>query len=216
MRNGSRIRGYTKRVISIGRMGTGPGGWIDVAAFLGDQQILSNIRKDLKSFYSKLKKSNDAPAAAVGYGMEGNIIGSALTPFFLRENLRYLYCPSVHRGEMFTQEEKTLWNKTVTIRTAMFLFDFVPSDGYMKEILESDDTWRNLKRVFIFAVFLTDPKGDYTDKITVRFFPGTDTDEEHTVLLDRHAVCSFPVERCSADLSNCLVCQKNMAEIFRV
>lgn len=188
--------------------------WIDVAAFLGDSLIISNIRKDLKTFYSNLKSRRMTPDVVIGYGMEGNIIGSSLTPFFLREGIRYLYCPSVHRGEMFTDEEKALWNRTVSVKTAIFIFDFMPSDEYIEEIVEADETWRNLRELYIFAVFWTEPHKIYLNNICIDTSLEIESKREHTISLERYSVCCFPIEQCNEDPDKCLVCQKHLSEVF--
>ncbi len=187
--------------------------WIDMAAFLGNSLIISNIRKDLKTFYYEKKSKEMKQAVVIGYGMEGNIIGSSLTPFFLREKVRYLYCPSVHRGEMFTREEKKLWNRTVEVEIAIFIFDFMPSDEYIKEIIRSDETWRKLKKLYIYAIFWTEPSKRYCDNICISSGK-SEGEREHHISLERYAVCCFPIEQCSEDPKKCLVYQKNLSEIF--
>ncbi len=87
-------------------MGKKRKGGLTISAFLGNHATLSNLRKDFKRFYTMLLPKGEKIDAVIGYGMEGNILGSSLTPFFLKNEIKYLYYPSVHKGKNYIEAEK--------------------------------------------------------------------------------------------------------------
>lgn len=125
-------------------------GWINISAYLGDINNLHQIEQSIK----KLLEINDIRIdAVVGYGMEGNIMGSSLTEYWLQNGIIYYYYPSVHKSEEHLLMEKDLWNKFADYKYMLLICDIMPTDKYLYEIIESSDVLKKCERIYIVSLF---------------------------------------------------------------
>ena len=194
-------------------------GWINISSFLGNHIILSNLRKDFKNFYAMLFEKGyiNKINAVIGYGMEGNIVGSALVPFFLKNDIRYIFYPSVHKGKNYINAEKITWNQATQVENIIFIFDFIPSYEYIQEIIKSGDIFVNVKNLFVFSVFSIKGEENVSSTITInRKEESGNNKEEQNILAKYYAACRLSIPKCELDMTRCPICINNLAEIIKV
>ena len=194
-------------------------GWINISSFLGNHIILSNLRKDFKSFHAKIieKKYTDRIDAVIGYGMEGNIIGSSLVPFFLKNDIRYIFYPSVHKGKNYISAEKETWNQATPVENIVFIFDFIPSGEYIREIINSGKIFENVKRMFIFSIFSINPEENILSTFKInRTEENGYNDVEQSISVKYYVACKLSISRCDLDMTQCPFCINNLAEVIKV
>lgn len=194
-------------------------GWINISSFLGNSIILSNLRKDFKSFYDLIleEQNVDKIDAVIGYGMEGNIVGSALVPFFINNDIRYLYCPSIHKDKHFISEEKVMWNKATLFEKLVFIFDFVPSSDYIKEILVSDSIFENVKMLYIFSIFSINENEKIDNRIFVNRKENSGNNKKQQHIDIKHFVsCKLSIPKCDRDMTQCSICVNQLAKIEKI
>ena len=194
-------------------------GWINISFFLGNHIILSNLRKDFKNFYAKLfeKKYIDKIDAVIGYGMEGNIVGSSLVPFFLKNDIRYIFYPSVHKGKNYINAEKITWNQATLVKNIIFIFDFIPSNEYVQEIIKSGEIFENVENLFVFSIFSIKEKENISATIKInRMQKNGNNKEEQNILAKYYAACRLSIPKCEFDMTRCSVCINNLAEVIKV
>lgn len=194
-------------------------GWINISSFLGNHIILSNLRKDFKNFYAMLfeKKYIDKIDAVIGYGMEGNIVGSSLVPFFLKNDIRYIFYPSVHKGKNYISAEKITWNQATQVENVVFIFDFIPSTEYMQEIIKSGKNFENVKNLFVFSIFSirTEENISFTIRINRKEENGNNKLEQ-SISAKYYAACRLSIPKCELDMTKCPICINNLAEVIKV
>lgn len=194
-------------------------GWINISFFLGNHIILSNLRKDFKNFYDMLfvKGHVDKIDAVIGYGMEGNIVGSSLVPFFLKNDIRYIFYPSVHKGKNYINAEKITWNQATQVENIVFIFDFVPSGEYIKEIIKSGEIFENVKKLFVFSIFSIREKENVLSTIRInRMEENGNNKKEQNILAQYYAACKLSIPKCELDMTKCSICVNNLAEVIKV
>lgn len=194
-------------------------GWINISFFLGNHIILSNLRKDFKNFYAMLfeKEYIDKIDAVIGYGMEGNIVGSSLVPFFLKNDIRYIFYPSVHKGKNYINAEKITWNQATQVENIIFIFDFIPSNEYIQEIIKSGEIFENVKKLFIFSIFSIKEKENVSSTIIInRMEENGNNKEEQNILAKYYAACRLSIPKCELDMTKCPICINNLAEVIKV
>ncbi|MCH5263426.1 MAG: metallophosphoesterase [Lachnospiraceae bacterium] len=194
-------------------------GWINISCFLGNSIILSNLRKDFKNFYDMILKEVVVGKidAVIGYGMEGNIVGSALAPFFIKNDIRYLYCPSIHKDKNFINAEKIMWNKVSLFERLIFIFDFVPSDDYLKEIIDSDTIFENVKELYIFSIFSININENISSEILhYKMENDVNNNTEQRIRVIHFVACKLPVPKCETDMTQCPICVNHLSEITKI
>lgn len=194
-------------------------GWINISAFLGNHIILSNLRKDFKIFYAMLfeKKYVEKIDAVIGYGMEGNIVGSSLEPFFLKSDIRYIFYPSVHKGKNYINAEKITWNQATQVENVIFIFDFIPSNEYIQEIIKSGQILNKVKKLFIFSIFSIKMEENAISTFTInRMEENGNNNVEQTILAKYYAACRLSIPKCEMDMTKCPVCTNCLAEVIKI
>lgn len=188
-------------------------GWINVPELLGNIEILASIRKEFRIFYSERKGDINA---IIGYGLEGNIIGSALTPFCVKENLRYFFHPSIHKN--YLDEEKVLWNPSADISKIAMICEFMLTDEDVAEIIRNVKGFEKMTKISIFSLFYTDNDSsprNYTDSIEVVTFSEKDETQQSkaVVEIDRYVVCKLEIKKCSRDEKSCPYYIKDLVDV---
>ncbi len=194
-------------------------GWINISAFLGNHIILSNLRKDFKNFYAMLfiKKYVEKIDAVIGYGMEGNIVGSSLEPFFLKNDIRYIFYPSIHKDKNYISAEKITWNHATHVENVIFIFDFIPSNEYMQEIINSGEILNKVKKLFIFSIFSIKIEENVNSTFIInRMEENGDNKEKQTILAKYYAACRLSIPKCEMDMTKCPVCTNHLAEVIKI
>lgn len=193
-------------------------GWINISSFLGNHIILSNLRKDFKNFYAMLfeKEIIKKIDAVIGYGIEGNIVGGSLAPFFLKSDIRYIYYPSVHKGKNYISAEKVTWNQATHVENIVFIFDFVPSNEYIKEIIRSERIFENVKNLFVFSIFSIKPEENLLSNIIINRIAENGNNIEQNILVKHYAACRLIIPKCEMDMTKCPVCINHLAEVIKV
>lgn len=192
-------------------------GWINISAFLGNQATLSNLRKDFKRFYTMLLSKGEKIDAVIGYGMEGNILGSSLTPVFLKNEVKYLYYPSVHKGKNYIEAEKIAWNQASQVKSVIFIFDFVPSNHYMREIIESGKSFESVEKLFVFSVFSIRAEEELASHILLdKKKEGKDNAGERKISVGHYTACRLVVPECEVDAAQCSICTNHLAEVIKL
>ncbi len=194
-------------------------GWINISAFLGNHIILSNLRKDFKNFYAMLfeKKYVEKIDAVIGYGMEGNIVGSSLEPFFLKSDIRYIFYPSVHKAKNYINAEKITWNQATQVENVIFIFDFIPSNEYIQEIIKSGQILNKVKKLFIFSIFSIKIEENVISTFTInRMEENGNNNVKQTIWAKYYATCRLPIPKCEMDMTKCPVCTNHLAEVIKI
>lgn len=194
-------------------------GWINISAFLGNHIILSNLRKDFKNFYAMLfeKKYVEKIDAVIGYGMEGNIVGSSLVPFFLKSDIRYIFYPSVHKGKNYINAEKITWNQATQVENVIFIFDFIPSNEYIQEIIKSGQILNKVKKLFIFSIFSIKIEENAISTFTInRMEKNGNNNVKQTILAKSYAACRLSIPKCEMDMTKCPICTNHLAELIKI
>lgn len=149
--------------------------------------------------------------------MEGNIVGSSLTPFLLKKDIRYLYYPSVHKGKNYIEAEKITWNQATQVENIIFIFDFVPPDNYIQEIIGSGKIFANVKKMFVFSIFsIRIEEGSSPDVIVVRAEENGKNKVEQKILVRHYVACRLEISECKMDMTQCPICTNHFAEVIKL
>ena len=112
-------------------------GWINIAAFLGNNLILEKIRMCIIDIFENHMQT---VGVIVGYGMEGNIIGSSLVDYWIGHNKKYFFYPSVHKEGEHNDFEKDLWNQYQEYESILLICDIMPFADTLQDKINSAKT----------------------------------------------------------------------------
>lgn len=175
-------------------------GWINIAAFLGNIDILEKIKECITDIF---EKNMCGVQVVVGYGMEGNIIGSSLTDYWVEHDIGYYFYPSVHKDNEHIDLEKSLWNEYNEYDDILLLCDIMPPEEYLNEIIRSNSKLNACSCVNVLSLFcnsnlLKNDKGKNLD------------DKE----IKKYALAEFNVPVCGKDEKECLIYRQNLCKIY--
>lgn len=176
-------------------------GWINVAAFLGDIEILSQIKDCVKDIYDK--EINDCEAV-IGYGVEGNIIGSSLVDYLLSKSKEYYVYPSVHKSNEHMEREKFLWDDYHHYNNVAIICDIMPPEDYMKEIIESSSKLNNCSTISFISLFCN------------MNLLKKDTGYIKGKAIKKFSLARVDVEVCDKIEEDCFICTQNLAKVYHL
>lgn len=174
-------------------------GWINIASFLGNIDILEKAKECIIEIFEK--EMGDVQVV-VGYGMEGNIIGSSLVDYWIENDKDYYFYPSVHKDNEHIDLEKSLWNEYNEYKNVLIICDMMPSMEYLAEILKSNTKLEACSKIYVLALFtnfnlLKQEQENKTNKI-----------------IRRYSLAKLNVPICEKDEENCLICKQNLGKIY--
>ncbi len=172
-------------------------GWINVTSFIGNIEILSRIKGSIMTMYLEYMKG---VKTVIGYGIEGNVIGSSLVDFWLKNDVNYYFYPSVHKEDEHIDFEKSLWDADDN-RDVLLLFDFLPSDKYLDEILNSNSKLKACKNIYVLALFCN-----------TNLLNGEEASLKKEI--KRYALAKVDVEVCDKKDEECMVCRNQLAKVY--
>lgn len=174
-------------------------GWINIAGFLGNIDVLNEIRDSIMQLH--LTYCNDIQVV-LGYGMEGNIIGSSLIDYWISNDIDYYYYPSVHKNAEHINIEKTIWGEYNNFDKILILFDFMPTNAYLKEIIESNKKIKECCRLYVISLFCN--RNLFKQDIEVGW----------TLEVRRVSLVEFNVQICDKDVADCLIYQQQIKKVY--
>ena len=141
-------------------------------------------------------------SVAVGYGMEGNIIGSSLVDYWVENNIGYYFYPSVHKDNEHIDLEKSLWNEYNEYGSVLIICDIMPPEEYLIEIMKSNTKLEACSKIYVLSLFTN--------------FNLLNHDEGNTLgkEIKRYTLAEFNVPVCEKDEEECLVCKQNLSKIY--
>lgn len=174
-------------------------GWINIASFLGNIDVLSKIKESIIEIF---EQSMQEVPAVVGYGMEGNIIGSALADYWVEKNVNYYFYPSVHKENEHIDLEKSLWNEYNKYTSILIICDIMFSEEYLTEIIDSNNRLNDCSIIYVLSLFsnpnlLKQDKGGIKEKEIKRF-----------------TLAKIDVPICEKYEEECLICNKNLGKVY--
>lgn len=174
-------------------------GWINIASFLGNIEILEKIKESMIDIYEQHMMNVQV---VVGYGLEGNIIGSSMVSYWIEHGVSYYFYPSVHKRNEYIDSEKSLWNEYKESDVCLLICDIMPTEEYLKEIIESDEKLKKCSELYVLALFcnfnlLCDDSWEHTGKEIKRF-----------------SLAKMNVPICDMDETKCMVCNNNLCKIY--
>lgn len=176
-------------------------GWVNIASFLGNIDVLEKIKESIIDIF---EQRMEKVKAVIGYGMEGNIIGSVLTDYWVEKGVDYYFYPSVHKGDGHTGAEKSLWNEFNAYTDVLLVCDIMFSGKYLKEILDSNLSLNKCPNVYVLSLF-SNPGllGQNEERI-----------EEKVVRCFTLAEINIPV--CEKDEEQCLIYSQQLKKIYHL
>lgn len=174
-------------------------GWINIASFLGNIDILEKIKECIIDIFEKNMK---AVPVVVGYGMEGNIIGSSLIDYWVENDIRYYFFPSVHKDNEHIDFEKSLWNDYNEYDGVLIICDIMPPEEYLAEIMKFNTKLKTCSNIYVLSLF--------TNRNLLKYDIGTILDKE----VRKFSLAEFNVPICEQDESDCLICKQNLEKIY--
>lgn len=174
-------------------------GWINIASFLGNIDILEKIKECIIDIY---EKNMSEISVVVGYGMEGNIIGSSLVDYWVENNIGYYFYPSVHKDNEHIDLEKSLWNEYNEYGSVLIICDIMPPEEYLFEIMKSNTKLEACSKIYVLSLFTN--------------FNLLNHDEGNTLgkEIKRYSLAELNVPVCEKDEEECLVCKQNLSKIY--
>lgn len=174
-------------------------GWINIASFLGNIDILEKIKESIIDIY---EQNMSDISVAVGYGMEGNIIGSSLVDYWVENNIGYYFYPSVHKDNEHIDLEKSLWNEYNEYGSVLIICDIMPPEEYLIEIMKSNTKLEACSKIYVLSLF--------TNFNLLNHDEGNALGKE----IKRYTLAEFNVPVCEKDEEECLVCKQNLSKIY--
>ena len=174
-------------------------GWINIASFLGNIDMLEKIKECIIDIYEQY--ISEIPVV-VGYGMEGNIIGSSLANYWVENNIGYYFYPSVHKDNEHIDLEKSLWNDYNEFESVLIICDIMPPEDYLIEIINSNTKLEACSKIYVLSLFsninlLNNDRGGVLDKEIKRF-----------------SLAEFNVAVCEKNEDECLICTQNLSKVY--
>lgn len=173
-------------------------GWINIAAFLGNNMILEKIRMCIIDIF---ENNMQTVGVIVGYGMEGNIIGSSLVDYWIGHNKKYFFYPSVHKEGEHNDFEKNLWNQYQEYESILLICDIMPADSYLREIIDSDSKLQSCSELYVLSVFTNLNLLNETENIDNK-------------VIKRFTLAEFNVPVCDKQESQCIVCTNELSKVY--
>lgn len=174
-------------------------GWINIASFLGNIDILEKIKECIVDIFGQ--EMSEIPVV-VGYGMEGNIIGSSLVDYWVEHEIKYYFYPSVHKDNEHIDFEKSLWNEYNEYGSVLIICDIMFPEEYLIEIMKSNTKLEACSRVYVLSLF--------TNMNLLNHDKGTVLDKE----IKRYTLAELNVPVCEKDEDECLVCKQNLGKVY--
>ena len=174
-------------------------GWINISSFLGNINILGKIRECIIDIF---EQNMGKVSVVIGYGMEGNIIGSSLDGYWIENDIDYYFYPSVHKEKEYIDLEKSLWNRYNEHKEVLIICDIMPSEQYLIEIINSNTKLQRCSQIYVLSLFanfnlLTYDKGNTIGKEIKRF-----------------ALAELNVPICDKVEEECVVCKYKLSKTY--
>ncbi len=176
-------------------------GWINIAAFLGNTEILFDIKQCIMEMYNQ--NFNDVQVV-LGYGMEGNIIGSSLLDCWIANNVIYHSYPSVHKGDEHIKLEKALWNEYSDFQKVLLICDIMPTFNYINEIINSNDKLKKCTDFYVLSLFCN--RNLINSEST--------SNPEGKINISRFSLAEVNIQLCELDEKDCIVCKEKLKKIY--
>ncbi|MBQ8804690.1 MAG: hypothetical protein IJZ53_13765 [Tyzzerella sp.] len=178
-------------------------GWINIPAFLGNIDILNRIKECIMGMH---KMNFPNIQVAIGYGMEGNIIGSSLLDYWIENKVSYHLYPSVHKKDEHINREKSLWNEFNEFEKILLICDIMPTTTYLKEIIASDKALQKCSEFFVLALFYNKNLLDGDEQNGAEF----------PISIKRFALAEIDVPVCKLDKDECMICREGLKKIYEL
>lgn len=174
-------------------------GWVNIASFLGNIDILEKIKECIIDVFEQ--NMSEVPVV-VGYGMEGNIIGSSLVDYWVENNIGYYFYPSVHKDNEHIDLEKSLWNEYNEYESVLIICDIMLPEEYLIEIMKSNTKLEACSKIYVLSLFTNFNLLDYGEKN----ISGKE--------IRRYSLAEINVPVCEKDEEKCLVCKQDLSKIY--
>lgn len=174
-------------------------GWINIASFLGNIDILEKIKECIIDIF---EQNMSGVSVAVGYGMEGNIIGSSLVDYWVENNIKYYFYPSVHKDNEHIDLEKSLWNDYDEYESVLLICDIMPPEEYLIEIIKSNTKLEACSKIYVLSLC--------TNFNLLELNEGNILGKE----IKRYSLVEFNVPVCEKNEEECLICKQGLSKIY--
>lgn len=174
-------------------------GWVNIASFLGNIDILEKIKECIIDVFEQ--NMSEVPVV-VGYGMEGNIIGSSLVDYWVENNIGYYFYPSVHKDNEHIDLEKSLWNEYNEYESVLIICDIMLPEEYLIEIMKSNTKLEACSKIYVLSLFTNFNLLDHDEKN----ISGKE--------IQRYSLAEVNVPVCDKDEEKCLVCKQDLSKIY--
>ena len=175
-------------------------GWIDIPAFLGDIEILSKVKACIIEIH---KQYFENVQVVIGYGIEGNIIGTSLLDYWIEKKIDYHFYPSVHKKEEHTSLEKSLWNEYNSFQKVLLIFDILPTNQYVEEIIKSNDELKKCSEFCVLSLFYN--KNLIKNEAVVL---------NSKIQIQKFALIEVDVPICELDEKECIIFREKIKKIY--
>lgn len=176
-------------------------GWINIEAFLGNVEILSSIKECIMDMHSQSFRDVQV---VLGYGMEGNIIGSSLMDYWIENNVSYHSYPSVHKCDEHIKLEKALWNEYGEFQKVLLICDIMPTTTYLDEIIESNEKLKECSDFYVLSLFYNKNllKGDSKDTLDRR------------INIHKFSLAEVNIQICELDEKECMIYKEQLKKVY--
>lgn len=176
-------------------------GWINIASFLGNENVLFKIKQCIMEMH---KQFFESVQVVLGYGLEGNIIGSYLLDYWIENKKIYHSYPSVHKKDEHIKIEKKLWNEYGTYKSVLLICDIMPPNSYLKEIIESSEELKKCTEYYILSLFCN------------RNLLKSDANIEFSkdIAIQKLSIAEVNIPVCNLDEKECIICSKGLKKIY--
>lgn len=176
-------------------------GWINIAAFLGNIEILIGIKECIMEMH---RQNFMEVQVVLGYGMEGNIIGSCLLDYWIENKVSYHSYPSVHKNEEHIKLEKALWNEYGDFQKVLLICDIMPPISYLNEIIKSNEKLGKCSDLYVLSLFCNKNLLEEDSNIS----------ENNEISIHRFSLAEVNVKVCDMDEDKCMICKENLQKIY--
>lgn len=174
-------------------------GWINIASFLGNIDILGKIKECIVDVFEQ--NMSEIPVV-VGYGMEGNIIGSHLIDYWVEHDIKYYFYPSVHKESEHIDFEKSLWNEYHEYNSVLIICDIMFPEEYLIEIMKSNTKLGACSQVHVLSLF--------ANMNLLNCGQETILDKD----IQRYTLAELNVPVCEKEEEKCFVCKENLSKVY--
>ena len=176
-------------------------GWINISAFLGNIEILVGIKECIMEMH---KQNFMDVQVVLGYGMEGNIIGSSLLDYWIENGMNYHSYPSVHKYDEHIKLEKALWNEYGEFQKVLLICDIMPTITYLNEIIESNEKLGVCSEFYVLSLFCN--RNLLKDD--------SDADLKNAINIHRYSLAEVNIQICELDESECIICKEKLKKVY--